>query len=470
MSNGLTVSEDGPAELDIGIDGGLIAALAGRGQLSGYAERVIDATGKLVVPGGIDPHVHCAWPVGDPAGSLTAGPDVVSKAALFGGTTTLIDFAHRKAEERLSQTLERQDRTWHGNSCCDYAFHIMLTGGITEQVLAELPEAIEAGFPSIKVFTTDIKPGHPLGALKADVGSMLGLLGVAAANNGIVAVHAEDNELVMHMYDKLRKLGQTSYRNMPLVHSSLSEDLAFRRVISLANSVDGAAVYLVHVSAALGVDAIAEARSRRSPIYGETLHQYALRTQDDYSQPDGMKYHNYPSLKSQADVDALWRGMMSGDIATVATDELCTSYAVKTVGSRIDDVTGGNVGVEPRMALIYTELVGRRKLGLKRFVDVTSTNAAKIFGLYPRKGAIRVGSDADLVVLDPNVSRTITARMLHESDYTPWEGWHTDAWPSLTLLRGKTVVDQQVFLGSVTDGQLVRRKLQGAVLDGKAVS
>jgi dihydropyrimidinase len=171
-----------------------------------------------------------------------------------------------------------------------------------------------------------------------------------------------------------------------------------------------------------------------------------------------MKYHNYPSLKGSSDVDALWRGRRSGDIATVATDELCTSYAVKAVGSRINNVTGGNVGIEPRMALIYTELVGRRKFGLKRFVEVTATNAAKIFGLYPRKGVIRVGSDADLVVLDPS-GRTITAKMLHESDYTPWEGWRTDAWPTVTLLRGKIVVDGDHFLGSPKDGGLLRRKL-----------
>src|SRR5207249_131016 len=148
------------------------------------------------------------------------------------------------------------------------------------------------------------------------------------------------------------------------------------------------ALYMVHVSAGLGVEAIAQARASGAPVYGETLHQYALHTADDYLQDDGMKYHTYPSLKSREDADALWRGIGTRDLSTFATDELCTTYAIKTAGTRVDNVTGGNTGVEPRMAIVFDQMVNKRRQGLGRFVDVTSTNAARILGLYPQKGVI----------------------------------------------------------------------------------
>jgi dihydropyrimidinase len=222
----------------------------------------------------------------------------------------------------------------------------------------------------------------------------------------------------------------------------------------------------MHVSAANGVHAIREARGRGMPVYGETLHQYLLYTQEDYKRPNGQMYHTYPSLKSQADQDELWAGTRDGTIFTVATDEVCCALNVKTLGKRIDDTTGGNVGVEPRVAIMYTEMVGRRGYSLTQFVDLVSTNAAKIMGLYPRKGALVAGADADITVLDPAKRTVVRKEMLHEQDYSPWEGHEVYAWPAMTVLRGQVAVENGQFCAQPSDGRYQLRTMSDRILSG----
>ena len=205
------------------------------------------------------------------------------------------------------------------------------------------------------------------------------------------------------------------------------------------------------------------------PVYGETLHQYLMYTSEDYKRPNGQMYHTYPSIKAQADQNALWAGTLDNTIHAVATDEVCCSLKVKTMGKRIDDTTGGNVGVEPRVSLMYSEMVGRRGYSLEKFVDLVSSNAAKIMGLYPRKGALAAGSDADITVLDPSRRFTLTKEMLHESDYSPWEGHEVFAWPTLTVLRGKVVVENGEFRGDLKDGQYLFRKISDEIRSGAAL-
>jgi dihydropyrimidinase len=191
-----------------------------------------------------------------------------------------------------------------------------------------------------------------------------------------------------------------------------------------------------------------------------------MYTAEDYKRPNGQIYHTYPSLKSENDRKGLWAGTVNSTIHTVATDEVCCSLKLKTHGKRIDDTTGGNVGVEPRVALMYTEMVGRRGYSLEKFVDLVSTNAAKIMGLYPRKGALTAGADADITVLDPAKRTTIRKEMLHESDYSPWEGHEVHAWPVLTVLRGKIVVDDGRFFGDAKDGRYLFRKISDEIRSG----
>jgi dihydropyrimidinase len=471
ISGGQVVTPRGVGRWDVAVQGEKIVALAAPGTLKGIdIGRVIDATGKIIMPGGIDPHIHSKWPIPNPKGGppgFSGPPPQSSRAALFGGTTTIIDFAVWTQSETLQESIEKRAKDWTGQCYCDYAFHVMLQGRIPEEILRQLPEAIQAGFPSIKIFTTDITPSRR--GRKIGYGDIWEILQILAEHGGIAAIHAEDDDLVMHMYDKLIREGRVSFEQMAEVHNTLSEDLSFRRIIRLAEKIEGAALYMMHVSASTGVVAIEESRAKGYPIYGETLHQYALFSAEDYRRPNGQIYHTYPSLKGAEDHQALWRGMDTGTIGAVATDGICTTLAVKIQGRRIDDTTGGNSGIEPRIGIMYTEMVAKRAYPLEKFVDRTSANAARIMGLYPRKGAIAPGSDADIVILAPNIRRTIRKEDLHETDYSPWEGWEVAGWPSLTLLRGKVVVEDGRFYGSLDDGKRIDRKVSDAILSGPTV-
>ncbi len=471
VSGGLAVLPSGPETADIGVAGGRIAAIGAPGSLAAVgAGRTVDATGQIVIPGGIDPHVHCNWPMPMPGvaePTLTAPASVVSRAALFGGTTTTIDFAAVEGGETIRQAIERRHKQWAGDCCGDYAFHTMLLGKIAPERLGELAEAVQAGHPSVKMFTTDITPSRK--GRMVDFGDIWEVLKVLAGAGGIAAIHAEDNDLVMHMYEKLFREERTGFENMAEVHNTLSEDLSFNRVIRLAANIQGAALYMMHTSAATGVRAIAAARADGVPIYGETLHQYLMYNSEDYKRPNGQIYHTYPSLKFREDQEALWAATDHGAIQTVATDEICCPLRIKLQGRRIDDTTGGNAGVEPRLSLIYTETVEKRGYGLADFVGLVSTNAARIMGLYPRKGALAVGSDADIVLLDARQRHTVRAAEMHEADYSPWEGRDLAAWPSLVMLRGKIVVDGATFLGDPKDGQFLTRKVPDEVRSRPAV-
>ena len=464
------VTPAGMGAYDVAVQGDKIAAIAAPGTFTdANAHRTIDATGRIVMPGGIDPHVHCKWYSPMPDGTVvhTDPPSVVSRAALYGGTTTIIDFARWTHGSTIEQAIASRHEDWTAQCYCDYGLHVMVEGELPPELFEQIGAAVRAGYPTVKIFTTDITPSRR--GRMVDFGDIWEVFRTVAEARGLCVMHCEDNDIVMHMYDKLFRENRTGFEHMAEVHNAMSEDLSFRRVLGVAKNVPGIALYFMHVSAANGVEALREARARGMPVYGETLHQYLLYTAEDYKRPNGQMYHTYPSLKSQADQNELWAGTADGTIHTVATDEVCCALNVKTLGKRIDDTTGGNVGVEPRVALMYTEMVGRRGYSIPQFVDLVSSNAAKIMGLYPRKGAIMAGADADITVLDPALARTIRKEMLHESDYTPWEGHAVDAWPALTVLRGKVVVEDGAFLGEPTDGQFLFRKIADEILSGTAL-
>jgi dihydropyrimidinase len=461
------VTPTGVSASDVAIQGERIAAVAALNTFpDSSARRTIDAGGKIVMPGGIDPHVHCKWYSPQPDGTIvhTDPPSVVSRAALYGGTTTLIDFARWTHGKTIRQAIDDRHEDWTNQCYCDHSFHIMVEGALPPEIFDQLGEALRAGYPTVKIFTTDITPSRR--GRMVDFGDIWEVFKVVAEARGMCVMHGEDNDIVMHMYDKLIREGRVGFEHLAEVHNALSEDLSFRRVITLAENVPGITLYFMHVSAASGVAAVREARALGMPVYGETLHQYLMYTAEDYKRPNGQMYHTYPSLKSQGDQDELWAGTVDGTIHTVATDEVCCSLNVKTLGKRIDDTTGGNVGVEPRIAVMYTEMVGRRGYPLPKFVDLVSTNAAKIMGLYPRKGAIAAGSDADITVLDPDKRTVIRKEMLHEQDYSPWEGHEVYVWPTITVLRGKVVVENGQFTARLEDGQYLYRKISEEIRSG----
>jgi dihydropyrimidinase len=368
----------------------------------------------------------------------------------------------------VATVIEQRAARWKGNAYVDYTFHVALQGPLPLKVFDQLPEAIQAGFPSFKVFTTEVLPPHPKrNPYRLDFGRIQLAMQKVAPHGGIMVVHAEDHDIVQFMYEKLREEGRMDGTNMHLVHNKLSEALSFRRTIHLAEAT-GAAIYFVHTSAQEGVDAVREARAKGQPVYAETLHHYACFTAEDYKRPRGFCYHTYPSLKYPEDQAALWDGLLRDGVSTTATDEFPTSLALKLRGKTIEDVTGGNLGAEARMGIVYTEGVGKRKMSLERFVQVTSSNAARILGLYPRKGAISPGSDADLVLIDPTLRKALTREDFHVSDYSPWEGWEILGWPVTTILRGKVLVEGGRLVRDARDGQLVPRKIGNEVLAGPA--
>ncbi len=466
IRGGRVVTPHGVGDWDVGVAGERIAAVALPGTLPADGARVVDAAGLIVVPGGVEPHTHLAHAirtVPDEPG-LTLGPEDDTRGMACGGTTTHIDFCFVRPGTEIADAIEQRRARWQGNSHVDYAFHVTLCGALPPRAFDQIPEAIQAGFPSFKVFTTDILPPHPKRpTFRLDFGRIQLAMERVARHGGLMVVHGEDDELVQFNYERFRAEGRMDAVNMHLVHTKLSELLAFRRTIALGRAT-GAAVYFVHTSAREGVAEVAEARAAGLPVYAETLHQYACFDAEHYKTPRGLCAHTYPSLKLPEDQEALWRGLVGDGVSTLATDEYPTPLAAKLRGRTIEDVTGGNVGAEARLGIAFTEGVVRRGMSLERFAAVTATNAARIFGLYPGKGMIAPGSDADLALIDPSVRKTLTRDDFHVTDYSPWEGWEVSGWPVITILRGRVIADHGRLVGGPPEGRLLARKIDPAVL------
>ena len=471
------VTPSGVGEWDIGISGEKIAAVGLPGLLPEENSTIIDAAGKIVVPGGIETHAHAAANDQPGArqlvsGTPNAGPADHSLGAIWGGTTTVIDFAPVPNEGDLLKGIHDFLTPWQGNAYTDYSTHCIYKNDSTPDAISRYGELIAGGFPSVKIFTTDIRPPEgrvnsltPIG--KIDSGRLQDVMEQVARHDGVLAVHGEDDELVMYNYLLAQQRGHWDWHNVHLIHSKAVEDLAFRSVVRLAERT-GAGMYFVHVTAKDGLDVISEARSKGMAVYGEVLTLALSFNCDRYKEEDGMKYHTYPSLKYEDDRLHLWDGLMQDDLSFTATDSSFTTYLDKIAGRNVVDVRGGNIGIEIRMGVNYTEAVVKKGMSLERYVDVTSTNAAKLLGLYPRKGAIAVGSDADFAIIDPLHKKSLSMNDLHVRDYSPWEGWEVEGWPTTVILRGKVMVDKGELLGDGNDGQLIPRKINPAVLQRPA--
>jgi dihydropyrimidinase len=469
----VTPFEEG--ELEIGIRGETIAFVARPGAIDVDAGRVVDATGKLVFPGGVEAHAHIhepmhrGWTHGEEV--WLQAPEGATRAALFGGTTTVLSFAfmdvHVEAREFDANVAVAHRRAiFAERSHTDFAFHPVLTGTPSDATLATIADAVADGTATFKFFTTDLTTTQR--GIRLDNGSARALLAECARLGAVAMVHAEDDDLIKHMEAKLKQEGRAQLRNAHLVHTNVGEEIAVRTVAALAEE-EGAAVYVAHVCGAPARDAIAERRAAGRPIYGEALHNCMCFSLDDYDRPDGAKYHIGMGLRPREDGEALWAGLRDGRLSTLATDEYTTSYAVKMAGTDIETTPGGHVGIETRGPIGFSEGVGKRGFSLRRFVEVFATNPARITGLYPRKGVIAPGSDADLVIWDPDAERTIAIGDLHhDGDYSPWEGWEVRGWPATTILRGRVVVEGGELHGEPGDGVFVPRKIEPDVLQRPA--
>ncbi len=459
ITGGTVVTPFGAGEFDIWIEGETINAVSEPGTVAGPGVRVIDAAGKIVVPGGIEPHAH----IGGARQPERSGAEPVSLAAVWGGTTTVLDFATQIPGHDLHHAIGEAAERWQGSAYTDYSYHPIFTNGADRASIAQIGELVEDGFPSFKIFTTSIRPPSPqMQDNKTDFGRLTSIMENVAQAGGMLLVHSEDDDMVHYNYGNAHEDGSMDWWNMHHIHSNLSEDVSFRRVIRLASKT-GCPVYFVHVSAKEGVEAVGQARMLGMPIYGETLHNYACFNADSYREDNGMKYHTYPSLKFEDDRAELWNGLLDGRLSTVATDLVSTTWEEKTRFKTVADVTGGHNGIETRMGIAYSVGVAELGMSLDRFVDITSANAAKIFGMYPQKGAIAPGSDADICILDPSFDRPLTLEDLHLEDYSIWEGWHVHAWPQTVLLRGKVVIDERKLTGSPADGRLLQRSVSAEI-------
>jgi dihydropyrimidinase len=453
ITGGTVVNAWGSVAADVGVADGKVVAVATPGHLPADARMTADASGMYVLPGGVDAHVHFDVHLTDAmsAQSSTHG----SRAAAHGGTTTFIDFSLQHDDESLVASIEQKLAELKSRApVVDYALHAMVTGRVPQRVMDEIPEAVSGGISSFKLFTT-FAGNSPSGNLFADDGRIWGVMQAASAHGGMVMVHCEDDCLISLEVERLYAAGEQHGHNIHRARPVLAEEAAIRRMILLAERSD-CPLYVVHVSSADGALAIVDARARRVPVFGEVLHNYLVFTDADYSRPDGLLYHNYPPLKSQTDRDALWRNLRNGGLDTVASDDFTVPRAAKLSGQVVDNVTGGHNGIETRLNVLYSEGVAEGRLTMERFVELTSTGPARLFGLHPRKGAIAPGSDADIVLFDPTSEWTVRPDDLHsDCDYSVWEGRTIKGRVHSTFLRGAPLVADGRWTGDGAVGAFV---------------
>ena len=472
ITGGQVVTPQGVVDMDVGVQGEKIAALGWPGTLAGGG-RTIDARGKIVVPGGIEPHAHINIPVPEMwAGKpdvMTQPPEAATRAAAFGGVTTVIDFAGdldltpspNAPRVPIAEHVERRRAVFRGHAYTDFAFHYILAGEVLPQTIGEIGEAIQSGVASFKIFTT-FRP------IRVPYGHLWSIFAEVAKHGGIMAVHAEEDDVVTYMTEKLKREGRAQGYNLHLVHNNISEDLAFRHIIRLAQHT-GTAVYFVHTTAKEGVAAVAEARRLGQPVYAEALHNYLHFTCDDYRKPGGTAIHTYPAIKFADDRDALIAGLLDGRLATTATDEYTVHKAYKLAGSTIETVCGGHNGIETRMPVAFTKFVASEDVAdavRGHYLRQRCAHPGPLSAEGRNPAGQRRGPGADR----SRCRKTIALADLHaDADYSIWEGFACQGYPVMTILRGKVIVEHGKLVGSSSDGRWVERRVSGDVLGRPAV-
>ena len=439
IHGGTLVTAEQVIEADIGVRQGKIAAL-GTG-LTGRES--FSAHGMLVIPGGVDPHVHLEMPT--PTTITSDNWESGTRAAAYGGTTTVIDFVEPERGQSLLEALEQRCAQAHGRAAVDYSLHMTLTNA-ESATLAQIPAVMAAGVTSFKLYTT-----YPGFALSDE--ELLAIFEAVAMAGGVVMVHAESNAILQHRLSRTSADGRLAPQYYPLSRPAIAEVEAIQRVILLAR-VTGVALYIVHISTARGSAAVERARQHGQVVYGETCPQYLLLDESCYQDADprnSLKYICAPPLRQVRDQQALWRRLQSGEVQTVGTDHCAFNLrGQKDSGlNSYVDCPGGVPGIEARLALLYSYGVQAGWLTLEQWVKCYSAAPAQIFGLYPRKGSLAVGADADLVVFDPTRQVKLTQSILHERvDYTPYEGFSIQGWPIAVFLSGNLIANIDPSPGS----------------------
>lgn len=454
IRNGTLVTAADTYRADIGIKGGKIASIASG--LEG-ADEVIDATGLYVMPGGVDAHCHLDQPMGDNtvmADDFESG----SRSAAFGGTTTLIPFAAQAKGQSLRDAVNDYHRRSENRSHIDFAFHMIIADPTVDVIQTELPVLIEEGYTSFKIYMT-------YDELKLDDRQILDVLVTARREGAMTMIHAENADCISWLTDLLEQKGHTAPRFHALSRPAVVEREATHRAISLAELVD-TPMLIVHVSGTEAIEQIRWAQGRGLKIYAETCPQYLFLTADDLGTDDdfnGAKCVCSPPPRDSANQESVWTGLSNGVFQVFSSDHAPFRFDdPKGKKSKGEDasfqyIPNGIPGLETRLPLLFSAGVQEGRIDLNQFVALTATNPAKIYGLYPQKGSLIVGADADIALWDPSVNVTIRNENLHHNvDYTPYEGQVVKGWPILTMSRGKVIVNRGELMSQPGQGKFQR--------------
>ncbi len=449
IKNGQIVTATDNYTADIFIEGELIKAIGKN--LDVKAERNIDATGKLIFPGGIDPHVHLDMPFMGTFSSDTY--ETGTRAALFGGTTMVIDFILQKQGNSLQSALDEWKSRSDNNCVGDYSFHMAVTD-FNDDTKKEIKKLIEEdGITSFKTFMAY------KGALMIDDRQMIGLMEEVKANGGLINVHATNGDMIDYLTQKHRNEGKLAPLYHYLSQPEVTEAEASERFVDMTNFTQCPG-YIVHLTCEGALNAVRNATRRNQKVFVETCIQYLILDASLYEQNfEGAKWVMSPPLREKKDQETLWAGINQGIVNVVATDHCPFMWEQKLMGK--DDfskIPNGHPAVENRMELLYSEGVHKGKISLNKYVEVACTNPAKIFGMFPKKGTIAVGSDADIVIFDPNEQHTLSVATHHMNvDYSGYEGWKLTGKVKTVLLRGELAIDNNECLIPKGFGKFIKR-------------
>jgi dihydropyrimidinase len=455
ITNGTIVTAERTYAGDVLIEGGKIAAIAG-GIPPEAADRLIDARGLLLLPGGIDVHTHLDMPFG----GTTSSDDFETgtRAAAFGGTTTLIDFAIQPKGTKMREALDTWWKKAEGRATVDYGLHMIVTD-LGEAGLEDMDSMVAEGVASFKLFMA-----YP-GVLMVDDATIFKAMRRTAKNGALICMHAENGGVIDVIVQQALAEGKTAPVYHAMTRPTTAEAEAVHRAIALSEMA-GAPVYIVHLSSEDALNQVREARDRGVPVFAETCPQYLLLSIEELARPDfeGAKYVFTPPLREKHNLAKLWEGLKHDHLQVVSTDHCPFCFADQKALGKNDftKIPNGGPGVENRLQLIHHHGVNEGRIGLNRFVELVSTAPAKLFGLYPRKGAIEVGSDADITVWDPEADHLISARTHHmRVDYSMFEGFRVKGNARMVISRGEVIVENGSFHGRPGRGEFLRRAARG---------
>jgi dihydropyrimidinase len=452
IRNGRIVTAVDDYHADLLIEDGKVSMIAKT--IDFDADRIIDAKGRLVIPGGIDPHTHMELPFGGTAASDDF--DTGTVGAAHGGTTTIIDFAVQYKGQALNEAVD----VWHakaaGKASIDYGFHLICTD-LPDQRLPEMRGMIDQGVSSFKLFMA-----YP-GVFLVDDATIFKAMGMAGDNGGLICMHAENGVVIDAIVKRALAEGKTAPKYHALTRPTKAEAEGVHRAIALADMAN-TSVYIVHLSSSDALDEVTRARDNGIPVYAETCPQYLFLDYSVYEQPgfEGAKWVMTPPIREKWNQEKLWRGLQFNDLQVISTDHCPFCFKEQKELGRDDfsKIPNGGPGVEDRMSLIFNGGVAQGRISLNRFVELTSTAAAKIFGLFPRKGTIAVGSDADIVIFDADEERTISAKTHHMNvDFSCYEGMKVRGVTKTVLSRGELVIEEGKYVGRKGHGSFLKRGL-----------